>query len=151
MSIMHHQQGPRRQHRHNASLDGLPLPPWMVCKQPGARQRRALRTGSETPERCTDTASSPNARGKREPAAPIWLRALGAHPTLARRALPRCADSWLLADLEGRYLNLCFKCGGLRAQHAQLLVDSIPPSIGIFNLDRDESVELLICLLNHVS
>ena len=33
---------PRRQHRHkHASLDGLPLLPWMVCKQPRVRKRTA--------------------------------------------------------------------------------------------------------------
>ena len=49
-----------------ASLDGL--------QAARARQRRALRAGSETPERCTDTTSSPDARGKRAPAQRTYAR-----------------------------------------------------------------------------
>jgi hypothetical protein len=64
---------------------GTPLLPWMVyrcflgwsassheleCARRGRAAAGALRAGSETPERCTDTASSPNARNVRA-AAPV--------------------------------------------------------------------------------
>jgi hypothetical protein len=60
----------------HAFLDSLPLLPWLICKQPRVRKcaaarvpRRAMQAVSETPGRCTETASSFDARVTRAPAA----------------------------------------------------------------------------------
>jgi hypothetical protein len=86
---------PRRQRQHTtASLDGLPLLPWVVCKQLRVGKRAAQRScvavgnaaGSETPERCKDTASSryggSNGRPRRPFAPPVTCVAKGNACTL---------------------------------------------------------------------